>query len=73
MGRGANRLKIRPRFRLMKADDANVHLIRHLRSEKETGSNCYTAAFFSVVTQRSSPASSCGALRDDTENGCVAD
>jgi len=35
----ANRLKIRPGFRLMKADEANVHLIRHLRSEKETGSS----------------------------------
>ena len=37
---------------------------------------CYTA-IFSVVTQRSSPLVSGeelgGALRDDTENGCVAD
>ena len=32
---------------------------------------CYTAVF-SVVTQRSSPQRG-GALRYDTENGCVAD
>ena len=33
---------------------------------------CYTAVF-SVVTQRSSPLTWGGALRDDTKNGCVAD
>ena len=32
---------------------------------------CYTAVF-SVVTQRSAP-QAWGALRDDTENDCVAD
>ena len=39
MGGSANRLKISPGLRLMKADDANVHLIRHLRSEKDTRSS----------------------------------
>lgn len=35
----ANLVKIRPGLCLMKADDANVHLISHVRSEKETGSS----------------------------------
>ena len=31
------------------------------------------AAVFSVVTQRSSPQTAGGALRDDTKNGCEGD
>ena len=77
MGTGANRLKIRPPYTSLKKREGDWIKLTFAKTNSGTFTKSAIQPPFSVSSRNAPPqrcvSLRCGALRDDTENGCVAD